>query len=122
MKRILFILLTITLMAGATGCTKTSDSKPQEKIGIRGQITKVLVDDSKTVSAIMVEGKVEDDTIHDKAKVGIEKGTKITTGATGQKLSASELKEGTKVEVVFEGPVAESYPVQGKAKTIKVID
>ena len=79
------------------------------------------MDDGKIVSAIMVEGKVESDTIHDKAKVGIEKGTKITTGNVGQKLSANELKEGMKVEIVFEGPVMESYPVQGKAKTVKVV-
>lgn len=122
MKRILFIVLTVTLMISTIGCMKTSNSKDQEKVGIRGQVTKVLMDDSKMVSAIMVEGKVESDTIYDKAMVGIDKGTKISKGNTSQKLSASELKEAMKVEIVFEGPVAESYPVQGKAKTIKVIE
>ncbi|MCX7745834.1 MAG: YobA family protein [Clostridia bacterium] len=122
LKRILFIVLTITLMLNTVSCMKASNSENEEKIGIRGQITKVLMDNNKVISAIMVEGKVESDTIYDKARVGIDKGTKIYTGNAGQKLSASELKEGMKVEVVFEGPVAESYPVQGKAKTIKVID
>lgn len=121
MKKMLFIALTIMLMLNTVGCMKTSDNKNEEKIGIRGIITEVLMDDGKIVSAIMVEGKVESDTIHDKAKVGIEKRTKITMGNVGQKLSANELKEGMKVEIVFEGPVMESYPVQGKAKTVKVV-
>lgn len=122
LKRILFIVLTATLIISTIGCMKASGSKSQEKVGIRGQVTQVLMDSSGAVSAITVEGKVESDTVHDKAKVGIDKGTKISKGNTGQKLPASELKEGMKVEVVFEGPVAESYPVQGKAKTIRVID
>lgn len=122
MKKILIIVLTTILMISMTGCMKTSNNKNPEKIGIRGLITKVLIDESKGVSAIMVEGKVESDTLHDNAKVGIEKGTKISTGTAGQKLTASELKEGMKVEIVFQGPVMESYPVQGKAKTIRVIE
>lgn len=88
----------------------------------RGQITKILIDGNKAVIGIMVEGKVESDTLYDKAKVSIDNGTKIFKENSSQKLSGSELKEGMKVEVVFEGPVAESYPVQGKAKTIRVID
>lgn len=122
MKKILFVVLTVALVISTIGCMKASNSKNQEKVGIRGQVIQVLMDSSGAVSAVMVEGKVESDTVYDKAKVSIDKGTKIAKGDTGQKLSASELKEGMKVEVVFEGPVAESYPVQGKAKTIKVIE
>ncbi len=113
MKKILVVALTTVLMLNMTGCIKTSNNTNKEKIGIRGQITKVLTDDSKKVTAIFVEGKVENDTMHDKASVSIDKKTKISEG---------ELKEGMKVEVVFKGPVMESYPVQGKAKTIKVIE
>lgn len=122
MKKMVFVLLTIMLMLNMVGCLGIVNSKNEEKIGIRGLITKVFMDDNKIVSAIMVEGKVESDTVHDKAKVGIEKGTKISSGNSGQKLSVSDLKEGMKVEIVFEGPVMESYPVQGKAKTVKVIE
>jgi beta-N-acetylhexosaminidase len=121
MKRILFVVLTAMMMLNMMGCMKTSNNK-EEEIGIRGLITKVLMDESKGVSAIMVEGEVESDTVHDKAKVSIEKGTKISAGNASQKLSASELQEGMKVEIVFDGPVMESYPIQGKAKSIKVIE
>ncbi len=113
MKKILIIVLATVLMLNMMGCMKTSNNKNEEKIGIRGLITKVLTDDNKKVTGIFVEGKVESDTIHDKATVSIDKSTKI---------SSSVLKEGMMVEVVFKGEVMESYPVQGKAKTIKVID
>lgn len=118
MKKTIVIILTAIFMLNIIGCTGT---KSEDKVGIRGLITKVLVNDSKTVTAIMVEGKVESDTLHDKAKVSIEKSTKISTDKESKKLSSNELKEGMKVEIVFEGPVMESYPVQGKAKNIKVI-
>lgn len=111
MKKILIVVLITVLMLNLMGCTKTSNN--EEKIGIRGQITQVTTDDNKKVTAIFVEGKVESDTMHDKASVSIDKSTKI---------SVSELKEGMKVEVVFKGEVLVSYPVQGKAKTIKVIE
>ncbi len=113
MKKILIIVLSIVLILNMMGCMKTSNNTNEEKIGIRGLITKVLTDDNKKVTGILVEGKVESDTIHDKATVSIDKSTKI---------SANELKVGMKVEVLFDGPVMESYPVQGKAKTIKVIE
>ncbi len=112
MKKILIVALTTVLMLNMMGCMKTSNNR-NEKIDIRGSITKVLTDDNKKVTGIFVEGKVESDTIHDKATVRIDKSTKI---------SVSELKEGMKVEVVFKGEVLESYPVQAKAKTIKVIE
>ncbi len=112
MKKILIIVLSTVLMLNMMGCMKISSNTNEEKIGIRGLITKVLTNDNK-VTGILVEGKVESDTIHDKATVSIVKSTKI---------SANELKVGMKVEVVFDGPVMESYPVQGKAKTIKVIE
>ncbi len=113
MKKILIIVLSTVLMLNMMGCMKTSNNTNEKKIGIRGLITKVLTNDNKKVTGILVEGKVESDTVHDKATVSIVKSTKI---------SANELKVGMKVEVVFDGPVMESYPVQGKAKTIKVIE
>ncbi len=119
MKKMIFAVLTITLLLNTAGCTKSST---EEKTDIRGQITKVLTDENKAVTGIMVEGKVESDTVHDKAMVRMNKGTKITARDTGEKLSANDLKEGIKVEVVFDGPILESYPVQANAKSVKVIE
>jgi beta-N-acetylhexosaminidase len=122
MKRAILLILTINLIFSVIGCTKSLSDKEKDKIGIRGQVTKIFMNNDKTVTGIMVEGKVESDTMVDKADIKIDKGTKILIGNTNQKFKSSELKEGMKVEVVFEGPVAESYPVQGKAKTIRIID
>ncbi|MFZ5987624.1 MAG: DUF3221 domain-containing protein [Bacillota bacterium] len=122
MKRILLLVFGIVIIIGAVGCSKSIDSKENGKIGIRGQITKVLRNESNNISGVLVEGEVESDTSYDKASVEVAEDTKIYKGNTGQKLSVEDLKENLKVEVVFEGPVAESYPVQGKAKIIRVID
>jgi len=122
MKKILLLIVTVALVFNAIGCTASPGSKEKDKIGIRGQITKKLTDDNQNVRGILVEGRVEVDTMYDKASVGIDKDTEIYMGNSNQKLSAVELKEGIKVEVIFGGPIAESYPVQGKAKTIRTIE
>jgi beta-N-acetylhexosaminidase len=122
MRKVLLIVLAVILMINTAGCGSLKNSDENEKIDIRGLITNISINDSKMISTIMVEGKVESDTIHDKASIRLEKKTKISKGSGNQKLSADELKEGMKVEVIFDGPVAESYPVQGKAKSIRVIE
>lgn len=68
----------------------------------------------------MVEGKVESDTVYDKPRVRITKDT-VVLKATNEEISSEELEEGMMVEVVFQGAVAESYPVQGQAKAIRIV-
>lgn len=118
MKKIVITLIVLLLSLGTIGCGRGK----VEQTGIRGYITKVTLDSSNKVSSFLVEGKAESDTMYDKATVRINKDTRIYKGASGNKLSESDLKEGMNVEVVFEGPVAESYPVQGKAKIIRVLE
>lgn len=122
MRKILLLIIMAALMINVTGCSNDAKDKEQAKLGIRGQITKVIIDGNKNVTSILVEGKIESDTEYDKANVKIDKDTKIYKEAESNELSVNELKEGIKVEVVFEGPIAESYPVQGKAKTIRLIE
>lgn len=90
------------------------------KIDIRGKITKLDKEDNKTIS-MMVEGSKEYDTSYDKARVVVDDSTKIYN-ASGESLLAGDLKVGMMVEVRFGGPVNYSYPVQGKASEIKVIE
>jgi beta-N-acetylhexosaminidase len=122
MKRAILLILTVALIFSLIGCSELLSDMEKDKIGIRGQVTNIFMNDDKTVTGIMVEGKVENDTMVDKASIKIDKRTKILLGNRNQKFISSELKEDMMVEVVFEGPVAESYPVQGKAKTIRIID
>jgi len=116
-KALLLIVIAILLLVAAFGYGKND----KDSVGIRGEITELLYDNEGKVAAVLVEGKVESDTSFDKARVGIAKDTVILK-TNGQELEPEELQEGMKVEVVFQGPIAESYPVQGRAKAIRVLD
>ncbi|NLZ52042.1 MAG: DUF3221 domain-containing protein [Thermoanaerobacteraceae bacterium] len=116
-KNALLIVVTLSLLFAVIGCgTNGSDS-----VGIRGEITEIILDDDEKVAAVLVEGKVESDTVYDKARVAIAKDSVILK-TNGQELQPQDLEQGMKVEVVFQGPVAESYPVQAQAKAIRVLD
>jgi|GEM_PF-161130 len=117
LKKFALIVLSTAIIFSSAGCNQ---SNVKDKVDIRGQITEILNNDGGIVG-ILVEGKVEQDTAYDKARVKIGKETKIYDGNTDKQLSLNNLKEGLKVEVVFTGPVAESYPVQATARTIKII-
>ena len=116
MKRIISILLIVFLAIAIAGCNKDSD----ETIGIRGEIKEIYTDEeSSLVLSFLVEGEIEDDTVYDSASVALENDTNIYKGE--EKATVEELVEGAKVEVVFNGSVAESYPVQGTAKKVKIL-
>lgn len=114
-KRVIASLLMLFTMLTFFGCDKDGD-----KISIRGEIKKVNLKDGK-ITAILVEGKKEENTDYDKAMVSILNSTKIYKGDTKELVKLEELKEGMKVEITFSGPVRESYPVQADAKIIRVL-
>lgn len=114
MKRLIGILLILITMFSFSAC-----KKKDEPIGIKGKITEINIIEEEIVS-ILVEGNMEDDTMYDKASVGIEKKTKIYKNE--EEIKVEDLKGGEIVEIIFEGPIAESYPVQAVGKTIKVIE
>jgi beta-N-acetylhexosaminidase len=60
--------------------------------------------------------------MYDKASIAITDKTKIIKKATQKKFLMDDLKEGVQVEVLLEGPVRESYPVQADAKEVRVLD
>jgi beta-N-acetylhexosaminidase len=121
-KKIILLICTFLLLS-TVGCSKdSSEDVNTKKLGIRGQVTKVSSDDSGKIKGILVEGIVEQDTEYDKASVYIGENTKIYKNNTKEELKRSVLKEGIKVEVIFEGGVRESYPVQADAKVIRVIE
>ena len=117
MKKILFIALAFILTLSLIGCS----SKESEKIGIRGEITKLSQGKDIKTFFIFVEGTLEKDTEFDKASITITEKTRIVEKGTNKNLSKNDLKEGMKVEVLVDGPVRESYPVQFDAKEVRVI-
>jgi beta-N-acetylhexosaminidase len=118
MKKRLFILLSFLLLFTLAGCSSMNTKK---KPDIRGEINKLNLNDKNEVVGIFVEGKIEEDTSHDKASIDFAKDIKIYYAENNTKASIKDLKEGMKVEVIFTGPVRESYPVQATAEIIRII-
>lgn len=117
MKKIFLILIASIIILNITACAKEST----ESIGIRGEIKEIYTDeDSLLVQNILVEGEIQDDTMYDSAHVTITNDTEIFRG--DEKATIEDIEEGLTVEVVFDGSVAESYPVQGTAKKIIIIE
>jgi beta-N-acetylhexosaminidase len=119
MKKIVLLILCIALIAAMFGCSKSS---AKENVDVRGEITELVLGNDNKPVRIMVEGDLEEDVPYDKASVSIDKKTKVYMKDDGKKLEAADLKKGMKVEAIFEGPVAESYPIQAKAREIRVLE
>ena len=116
MKRCFIILVVIVGFSSVfIGC----GTKDNDKASIRGYVTEMII--SETGANILVEGKTEEDTEFDKASVSINSDTVISKDGIKGKLSVSDIRKGDKVEVVFTGAVAESYPVQGTSKAIRIL-
>ena len=59
----------------------------------------------------------------DKASVTLTTKTVLVKGDLKKNIELSDLDlltVGTQVEIIFTGPVAESYPVQGQAKVVRI--
>ena len=113
-----FVCLILLILAGCTAVSGPSVDSDY-KIGIRGTITDINA--GKDGANILVEGNIEPDTEYDKASVRIDTRTMIQKDDLSRLFEYTDLKLGDKVEVVFRGAVAESYPVQGTAEIVRII-
>lgn len=97
-----------------------------EKVDIRGTIKKATPrkGDEKILAVLLIEGAPDKDTSVDKASVKVTKATKLVrVGAKDRRAATVEdLREGTRVEVIFTGPVLESYPVQATAGEVRILE
>jgi len=119
-RKITIIFLSLILLV-FTGCSINNGTAAASdyQVGIRGIIKDINI--SKDGANILVEGKIQADTVFDKASVNINTDTMIQKDNLSRLFEISDLKLGDKVEVVFKGPVAESYPVQGTADIVRII-
>ena len=91
---------------------------------VRGKITSISVSATNpALGEVLIEGKVEKDTSVDKASARVTAKTSIFRMEAGKKVAGkfSDLKVGQTVEASFAGPVSESYPVQGPASEIVIL-
>lgn len=117
MKKIISLILVFSIVIFITAC----NTETMENIDIKGEIKEVHTDEeSLSLQSILVEGELEDDTLYDSAIVTITSDTKILK--ENEEVTVEVIQEGVIVAVTFDGPVAESYPVQGTAKEIKIIE
>lgn len=127
MKKIISLLLALVIILSLVGCNRTQNSDKNDNqnnnqakeipLVIRGMITQ-LNDNGENI-VILVEGKKENDTMYDKARVTIRKDTKVYEN--DKEIPAKDLKMHMLVEVYYDGAVAESYPVQMGAEKIVVV-
>jgi hypothetical protein len=114
------------LFALAVVAPAIADEK--EKVSIRGTPASVSPADEEAKKAgvlgtVLMEGRKDKDTEYDKAMVKVTKGTKIfqQVGRELKPASFDDLKPGVKLEIQFQGPVNESFPVQATAGKIVIL-
>ncbi|QNO16015.1 hypothetical protein HYG86_15185 [Alkalicella caledoniensis] len=115
-------LVVIAIVFLATGCGGSVGAQGEdEKVGVRGVITEITHQENGSI-IILVEGDFEDDTSYHAGYVRIDSDTTIQRKQDYENLDKGDIEEGIKVEVIFEGDVSESDPVQGKGKILRILD
>lgn len=125
-------VLTVVILALSfmSGCGTENGSRPDGGTAdIRGYISStwgISADPAPggNLGSIMVDGELEPDTTVDRASVTVTEETRIYLEADGRRseVEFNDLSVGQRVEVVFTGPVMESYPVQATAGEITVLE
>ncbi|MEG0774672.1 DUF3221 domain-containing protein [Clostridium sp.] len=89
------------------------------KISVRGIVKEINM--GKDGARILVEGVFSEDTLYDKAYVFINHETTISKDNLKRLYDISEIKVGNTVEVMLNEPLALSYPVQGGARSVRIV-
>lgn len=102
------------------------EPKPHERVNIRGTITTIEVLDgvgtAGVLARILIESPPGEETEYDRAWVEVIEDTDLSfDGETFAPPTLRDLEPGRSVQVVFTGPVRESYPVQAVARTILIL-
>jgi beta-N-acetylhexosaminidase len=117
-------VLAVVVLLGADRADPEPATKPP-RADVRGKVTQVTALRARgLVGSLLVVGVKEKDTSHDRASVRLTSETKFHRWAAGKKQAAkfTDIKVGVKVQCVFIGPVAESYPVQARASEVLILD
>lgn len=117
-KWLILIVIFLLLIIAWPGCSSASVSLNPD---IRGTVTEIAGAGENIV--ILIEGQIQEDTQYDKARITITGSTDVLIQQDGRisKGNLSSIQKGQVVQVVFDGPVMESYPVQSQAGEIVVI-
>ena len=117
------VALLALLVLAAVVSTACAPTLPSEPPGITGVVTQLAAGDGRPAS-ITVEGTTQPaGALSDKAAITIPPTALFFDGqGNAASLGAiAHIAKGTKVRVWFNGPVAESYPVQGSAEAVQIL-
>lgn len=121
---LLAAVLAVTAFASA-GCTVVTPETPPD---LRGTVENCDSTGPRAVvflGTIHVVGKIEEGIRYERASVTITRDSRILHGTGGRKAYRarySDIRRGDTVEVWFSGPVDGSYPAQGTAGTVVIIE
>jgi hypothetical protein len=113
-------VLVLALIAAAGALASCAATAPTTPPGITGTVTSMVPGDERPASMLVEGGAQPAGAAADKAQVRIEPGT-MFFDAEGKATKPSGIAVGTEVRVWFDGPVAESYPVQGSAQAVQIL-
>ena len=113
----LALLVALVAVLALVGCAATVPTTPP---GITGSVTSLVPGDERPASMLVEGGAQPAGAVSDKAQVTIDPGT-MFFDAEGTPTKAAGIAVGTEVRVWFNGPVAESYPVQGTAQAVQIL-
>lgn len=116
------VVLAVGLLGVALGgCGAAGTTLPTGPVGITGSVKSLVPGDERPAS-MLVEGPSPQPAgaVSDKAQVTVGPSTQFFD-AQGNATKGSGIKVGTQVKVWFDGPVAESYPVQGTAQAVQIV-
>ncbi len=113
----------VTKAPKAAASASSGNSDPNASVSRKDTVPAEPNPEGKTV-AIMVEGPKTEKQPYDKASVSLREHTKIykKQGAELAGAAVEELTVGSEVEISFDGPVAESYPVQAVAGKVVILN
>ncbi len=109
----------LVLSVAALGVASSALAQSPEN-GIRGEITEV----SRSAEVVLVEEDPSDESGSAKGEFAVDGETEILEQRDGDlaPVAFEELRVGQVVEATYSGPVAESYPTQGVAGRIVILD
>lgn len=109
-------IVALAMSLALVGC---GSAPPTEPPSISGTVTHYIADGAGG-GTFLIEHGAEGSSDYDVASVHTDSKTKIFD-AKDDLATFADIAEGSKLDVWFTGPVAESYPVQATAGSIRIL-
>ncbi|NLN40599.1 MAG: DUF3221 domain-containing protein [Clostridiales bacterium] len=106
-RHIIFVLCILFIVGIFSGCNNVSKNNSTEE-GISFNAT-VLENDQ---SFLLVEPEADSSELSSADKISVSLGKTTLVNADGDEIRVDDIKEGDRVQIFYDGQIAESYPAQ----------